>query len=108
MRIALLALLLSGALGAQSPAGPAPSAATLTSAGLAALSKGQFTTAVYFLKQAVTLDPRHPSAWTDLGRAYLMLGQFDAAIDAHLRQIDANPQSLGVHTNLGLAYLRKG
>jgi TonB family protein len=108
MRIALLALLLTGALCAQGPAAPAPSAATLASAGLAALNKGQFTTAVYFLKQAASLDPRHPSAWTDLGRAYLMLGHFDAAIDAHLRQIDANPQSPGVHANLGLAYLRKG
>jgi TonB family protein len=108
MRIALLALLLCGALGAQSPAAPAPSAATLTSAGLAALNKGQFTTAVYFLEQAVSLDPRHPSAWTDLGRAYLTLGQTDAAIDVHHRQIDVNPRSPGVYSNLGLALLRKG
>lgn len=99
---------MAGGIPAQAPAPPpAPSAAELARAGNEALNRGQYTTAIYLLKQAVNLDGRHPSAWTALGRAYLALDQVDAAIDAHLKQIDVNPQCPGVYENLGLAYFRK-
>jgi predicted Zn-dependent protease len=43
---------------------------------------GSYTTAVYFLKQAVTSEPKHPWAWKELCQAYLELNRLDAAIDA--------------------------
>jgi TonB family protein len=102
-----LLLLFARAIAAQ-PAAPPPTNTALAQAGLAALNRGQFTTAVYFLKQVVDKEPRHPSAWTQLGRAYFALDQVDAAIDAHLKQIDVNPECPGVYENLGLALMRKG
>jgi Flp pilus assembly protein TadD len=87
---------------------PAQDAAQSARTGLRAFSTGEYTTAIYFLKQAVTAEPRHPSAWKDLCRAYLPLDQIDAAVDACLRQIDVNPQSPGVYGALGAALWRKG
>jgi TonB family protein len=81
--------------------------AQLGRAGQAAFTRGEYTTAIYFLKQAVAAEPRHPAAWKDLCRAYLALDQVDAAIDACLKQIDVNPQSPAIYA-LGSALWRKG
>ena len=76
--------------------------------GQEAVNAGAYTTAVYFLKQAVNADPRHPSAWNDLCRAYLALDKLDDAIDACLKQIEVNPQMPAVYGTLGAAQWRKG
>jgi tetratricopeptide (TPR) repeat protein len=100
-RIVALVLLLPGAITAQD-------AEDTARTGRRALAANEYTTAVYFLKQAVTLDPKHPSSWKDLCRAYLALGQVDNAVDACHRQVDVNPQSSGVYGILGDALWRKG
>jgi tetratricopeptide (TPR) repeat protein len=87
---------------------PAQDTAQLARTGQQAIASGAYTTAVYFLKQVVTAEPRHATAWKDLCRAYLALDQVDAAIDACLRQVDVNPQSPGVYGELGQALWRKG
>jgi TonB family protein len=87
---------------------PAQDAGQAARTGQRAISDGAYTTAVYFLKQAVTLEPRHPSAWKDLCRAYLDLDQVDAAIDACLRQIDVHPETPEVYGTLGRALWQKG
>jgi TonB family protein len=87
---------------------PAQDTAQLARTGQQAANRGDYTTAVYFLKQVVTAEPKHASAWEALGRAYLALDQVDAAIDACLRQIEAHPQIPGVYSTLGRALWRKG
>ncbi len=87
---------------------PAQDTAQLARTGQQALSSGAYTTAVYFLKQAVTAEPRHLSAWKDLCRAYLALDQVDPAMNACQRQIDANPEIPGVYEALGRALWQKG
>ena len=87
---------------------PAQDTAQVARTGERALSTGEYTTAVHFLKQAVAADPRHPSAWKELCRAYLGLDQLDAAIDACLKQIDVHPDAPQVYEILGRAYWKKG
>jgi tetratricopeptide (TPR) repeat protein len=77
-------------------------------AGHQALFAGAYTTAVYFLKQVWTAEPRHLSAWKDLCRAYLALDQVDAAIDACHKQIDVYPDGPDVYRILSQALWRKG
>ncbi|MGA3042605.1 MAG: TonB family protein [Bryobacteraceae bacterium] len=87
---------------------PAQDTTQLARTGQQAAAKGEYTTAVYFLKQVVAAEPRHPTAWRSLCRAYFELDQLDAAIDACLKQIDVNPQNAGVYGQLGRALWRKG
>jgi Flp pilus assembly protein TadD len=87
MRVARLVILISILPGVL----PAQDTAQFASTGQRALGDNAYTTAVYFLKQVVTADPKHPSAWKDLCRAYLALDQVDLAIDACLKQIDVHP-----------------
>lgn len=87
---------------------PAQDTAHLVRTGQRAFTDGAYTTAVYFLRQAVAAEPKHGWAWKDLCRAYLALDQVDAAVDACLRQIDVFPQSSGVYGALGRALWRQG
>jgi TonB family protein len=87
---------------------PAQDTAESARTGQAALTQGAYTTAVYFLKQVVAADPRHPSAWKDLCRAYLGLDQVDAAIDACHKQIEVHADSPGTYRTIGQALWRKG
>jgi thioredoxin-like negative regulator of GroEL len=86
---------------------PAQDAGQATRTGHEAIDSSDFTTAVYFLKQAVAAEPKHVSAWKDLCRAYLALDQVDAAVDACLRQIDVSPQSPGAYGALGARFGEK-
>jgi tetratricopeptide (TPR) repeat protein len=104
MRVARLVILISILPGVL----PAQDTAQFASTGQRALGDNAYTTAVYFLKQVVTADPKHPSAWKDLCRAYLALDQVDLAIDACLKQIDVHPESAGIYDALGRAYWQKG
>lgn len=106
MRRALIAgmvWLLPGVLPAQETA--IQSAAR---AGHRAFREGAYTTAVYFLTDVVTAEPKHPSAWKDLCLAYLALDRVDAALDACRHQIDAHPETRYVYRALGQALLRNG
>jgi len=87
---------------------PAEDPAQLARAGQVAVNQGKYTTAVYFLEQVVTAEPRHATAWKDLCRAYLALDQIDVAIDACRKQIDAYKGSPDVYRTLGQALWRKG
>jgi len=68
----------------------------------------EYTTAVYFLTDVVTADPKHPSAWKDLCLAYLALDRLDAAIDACRKQIDGHPETKYVYGALGQALWKNG
>ena len=87
---------------------PAQDTAQSARTGQQAVARGDYTTAVYLLKQVVTAEPKHASAWEALGRAYLALDQVGAAIDACFRQIDVHPESPSVYGTLGRALWRKG
>lgn len=100
-RFILALSLLPGVLPAEDPA-------QLARAGQVAVNQGKYTTAVYFLEQVVTVEPRHATAWRDLCRAYLALDQVDVAIDACNQQIDTYPGSPDVYRALGQALWRKG
>lgn len=115
MRV-LVTLLLVSAIRAQDSAPQAtkrdgattaPTSAALAQAGLQAFHRGAFTTAAYFLSQAVALEPKHKWAWNDLCMSYFELDKLDAAVNACLAQIDANPESPTAYNNLGRAYWRK-
>ena len=65
-------------------------------------------TARNHFEQAVTLDPKHYRAITNLGNLALEAGQTDEAIAAYERSLKLNEAFPNAHHNLGVAYRRKG
>jgi len=45
----------------------------------------RYEKALSLAREAIRLDPEHPTGWMSLGLTYAELGQFDEAIDAHER-----------------------
>jgi tetratricopeptide (TPR) repeat protein len=45
----------------------------------------RYEEALSLAREAIRLDPEHPTGWMSLGLTYAELGQFDEAIDAHER-----------------------
>jgi len=45
----------------------------------------RYEDALRLAREAIRLDPEHPTGWLALGLTYSELGQFDEAIDAHER-----------------------
>jgi len=45
----------------------------------------RYEEALRLAREAIRLDPEHPTGWMALGVTYAALGQFDEAIDAHRR-----------------------
>jgi tetratricopeptide (TPR) repeat protein len=60
------------------------------------------------LKQAVTLQPDFPEAWSDLGQASKTLLDDDGAFTAFQKSVELNPENAISQYRLGAEYLRRG
>lgn len=54
-------------------------------------------------REAIRLDPEHPTGWVNLGLTYAVLGQFEEAIDAHRRLAET-----GASWWIGISYAAAG
>lgn len=76
--------------------------------GTAHAYEGDNAAAKVEFERAVTLDPKHYRALTNLGNAQLEEGLTDEAIVNYQRAIALNDDFANAHHNLGVAYRRKG
>lgn len=76
--------------------------------GTALIFKGEFDTARAEFDQALTIDPKHYRAVTNLGNAALESGDLDAAIEYYQKAINLNSDFANAHHNLGVAWRKKG
>lgn len=83
-------------------------AETETQRGTALVFLGDPEAAVRAFKEAVSLDPRHYRALTNLGNVALEQGETDEAITHYEAALKLNENFANAHHNLGVAYRRKG
>ena len=83
-------------------------AETETQRGTALVFLGDPEAAVRAFKEAVSLDPRHYRALTNLGNMALEQGETDEAITHYKAALKLNENFANAHHNLGVAYRRKG
>lgn len=76
--------------------------------GTVAVLEGDFEAARTHLQAALTRDPNHVRALTNLGNLKLEAGDVDGAIADYLRAIKLDETFANAHHNLGVAYRRKG
>lgn len=79
-----------------------------TQRGTALVFMGDDEAAVRAFEEAVSLDPRHYRALTNLGNVALEQGQIDEAITHYEAALKLNENFANAHHNLGVAYRRKG
>lgn len=77
-------------------------------AGVLLLQAGQPAAAVERLERAVTLDPRHADARSNLGLAYEALGRIDEAYAQFAAAVELNPYHGQALTNLGNLARKRG
>jgi transglutaminase-like putative cysteine protease len=86
------------------PSGGSPEADALVSKSMTASPEQ----AVDLLRQAVAIDPKHPSAWGRLGLRQAQLGSTPDAIQSHYRQIEEAPSPAAYKTLAqALPFLRR-
>jgi tetratricopeptide (TPR) repeat protein len=76
--------------------------------GAAAIFEGDFTGASAWFERAITLDPKHYRAVTNMGNAALESGDTDMAIEWYEKALRLNGDFPNAHHNLGVAYRKKG
>jgi tetratricopeptide (TPR) repeat protein len=69
--------------------------------GTVSLARRQLQQAVDELKQAVTLDPKLPTAHSQLAIAHLLTGNRDLAVEEFRKEIEINPKDFIANTRLG-------
>jgi tetratricopeptide (TPR) repeat protein len=77
-------------------------------AGVRAVKKHDWTTAINHLEKAVKSDPNNANAWNYLGYSYRKSGNLNKAFPAYDRAIAIDPNHKGAHEYLGEAYLQAG
>ena len=87
---------------------PLLNAEAATLRGTANVLMNETETAQSYFEQAVSLDPKHYRAITNLGNLALEAGRVDEAIAAYERSLKLNEAFPNAHHNLGVAYRRKG
>jgi tetratricopeptide (TPR) repeat protein len=66
-------------------------------------SRGEFSEAIRFYQQALTLDPAHEDSLYNLGNCFYELGEVAVAVKNYERLVEVNPQSNRGHSQLGIA-----
>lgn len=87
------------------PVTPQVRALALSNIGLLYYARGLLQEAEKALAEAVTLDAKNGSAWTNLGATRRQLGQQAAAAEAFRKAWEITPNDPTVVNNLALAYL---
>lgn len=77
-------------------------------AGVRAVKKHDWTTAINHLEKAVKSDPQNADAWNYLGYSYRKSGNLNKAFPAYERALSLDPNHKGAREYLGEAYLQAG
>jgi tetratricopeptide (TPR) repeat protein len=77
-------------------------------AGITAMSKGQWASAIEDLKLASMRDPPNPDIQNYIGYSYRRIGIPKLALEHFQRAIEFNPRHRGAHQHLGETYLSLG
>lgn len=64
--------------------------------------------AIYYLRQAISIQPTLSEAYSRLGSAYYRNGMIDEAIASYKKAIELNPDDAQTRNNLGVSYYLKG
>ncbi|MEX0978490.1 MAG: tetratricopeptide repeat-containing glycosyltransferase family protein, partial [Pirellulales bacterium] len=83
-------------------------AETLHLFGLIAIQQGRYADAMASIGQAIAVNPRRASFYSNLGEAHRGLGQLAEAVDCCQRAIRLEPNLSEAHNNLGLALRTQG
>ena len=75
--------------------------------GRAAHGLKQYSSATYYFKRYLRVEPRSQGGKFFLGRSYLALGSTGLALQNFLQVYDSNPDFPGIQPYLGLAYLKR-
>ena len=78
----------------------------LANIGWAYFSKKQYDQAVRYYREALTLQPRYPTALRGLGRTYLELGEIDDAVHYLEAAIHTDPRFYEAFFELAGAYIK--
>jgi len=62
-----------------------------------------FDTAASLIRQAIDIDPRNASYWSNLGNVLQKMERWDEAIEAHRTAVKLNPNHFAIRQNLGSA-----
>jgi tetratricopeptide (TPR) repeat protein len=72
------------------------------------LRRGDYSTAVLLLEQAIELSPQDLALQTNLAHAWSKTGQIERAESLLLATLEIEPGTAPVHNQLGVLYLEKG
>ena len=70
--------------------------------------RGDYTSAIDQIHEAIRINPNYAPAYFNLGVAYLGLNNIPEAINAYTRAIQIDPQYVDAHINLGLLLSGEG
>lgn len=111
--IAVLAVLLTGALFAASTSFSAGSRSSSTkparpsdyNSAVKAVKSEDYSTAIRLLERVVARDPRDADAYNFLGFSHRKLGDFDKAFGFYRKSLAIDPDHRGAHEYIGETYL---
>ncbi len=87
---------------------PAPGAAEIVARGENAARTGDYTLAISYYREAITIDSSLPSAWNNMGIAYFKLGRTTEAMEAYENAAKLAPDNADIYFNMGLAHYKLG
>ena len=83
-------------------------AEALNTKGVSAGKKGNNLLALKYFKKAVSLDPTHITALTNIAMAYKNIGKFKSAINSYDNALILDPSRAKTHGDLGNVYFAMG
>jgi len=93
------------------PPAPKPSvnpAQALADSAIAAFGRKDYDKAIADYTQAIRIDPKFATAYSNRGSAHGMKGEYDKAIADYSKAIELNPGIMYLYLNRGSAYFDKG
>jgi len=97
-----------GAVRAQTPEAPAPTATPSLADGAARIGAGDPAGAVKILEAVAQREPKNPQAWRYLGFAYIKTKDYDRALASYRKLLEiATDMPQGLY-NTGIVYALKG
>jgi tetratricopeptide (TPR) repeat protein len=84
------------------------SAQALAESAIAAFGRKEYDKAIADYTQAIRIDPKFATAYSNRASAYGMKGDYDKAIADYTKAIELNPDIRDIYYNRGNAYFDKG
>lgn len=66
--------------------------------------KNDMNKAIYYLNNAMNLDPNNIESYNDLGIAYAISGQYNKSIEIFENGLKTDPKNIGILKNLAVSY----